>query len=330
MNQLPNEPVSKSPQLFKGMRNTLMMFLNSFFKRNRHLSQPTQFVEGDENRTAKGNDSTFVQGDNNTVAIHVIQYSIGKELEPEILKEKTEIEFWISGKLKDKKHKTTLKALEKHLQKISSDFLLTIDDVEEGSLKFILKGSKEGLEQLEKLFNAGELTEVFGVPVENVDFVESDRKKLALTIAGDISQTDLAKLKATITGVDEKKEPSTQKIVTHPTVNIGIIPVRTIVRRAFEEVSIVFLSIVSLFWEEEKWEVVDKKRVTTIEEKPVATVEELEGLSQSEREKLNKELDRIAKQRCGTLYASIEDQEIQDEILEQAFSNIKLERKPRG
>ncbi|MDY7024210.1 MAG: hypothetical protein SWJ54_23145, partial [Cyanobacteriota bacterium] len=147
--------------------------------------------------------SIFVQGDNNTVEIHVIQCSTEKELEPEILKEKTEIEFWISGKLKNKKHKTTLKALEKHLQKISSDFLLTIDDVEEGSLKFILKGSPEGLEQLERLFNAGELTEVFGVPVENVSFVESDRKKLALTIAGDISQTDLAKLKATITGVDE-------------------------------------------------------------------------------------------------------------------------------
>lgn len=188
-----------------------------------------QFIEGNENYTAQGNDSKVVQGNNNhvdsstekiDVTINVTKqstvshskvnsdnqsndYSETRSLELE--KEETEIHFFISGTLKNKKSKVTLKEFEKHLQKIANDLLLTIDDVEEGSLKFILKGSPEGLEQLERLFNAGELTEVFGVPVENIDFVESNREKLALTIAGDISQTDLAKLKATVTGVDEKE-----------------------------------------------------------------------------------------------------------------------------
>ncbi|MEL7039620.1 MAG: pentapeptide repeat-containing protein [Cyanobacteria bacterium J06592_8] len=204
---------------------------------NQPTSEASQFIEGNENYTvqgngskvAQGNESKVVQGNDNhvnnstekiDVTINVIKQSPINHPEVhqdnhsnhsnetrslKLEKESTEIHFLISGTLKNKKSKVTLKQFEKHLQKIANDLLLTIDDVEEGSLKFILKGSQEGLEQLERLFNTGELTELLGVPVENVDFVESNREKLELTIAGEISQTDLAKLKATVTGVDERK-----------------------------------------------------------------------------------------------------------------------------
>ncbi|WP_293087987.1 pentapeptide repeat-containing protein, partial [Okeania sp. SIO3B5] len=135
---------------------------------------------------------------------------------PEIItniKAEPKISFMISG-TGDKKIKTTLKALEKHLQKFSADVELTIVDVDEGSLKFVLQGTPEGLERIERLFNSGELKEIFDVPIESVEFIEPDKEKLAFTIAGDISYTDVAKLKAAVTGVDEK-ELLIQKIRTY-------------------------------------------------------------------------------------------------------------------
>ncbi|NER25433.1 MAG: hypothetical protein F6J96_33010 [Symploca sp. SIO1C2] len=51
---------------------------------------------------------------------------------------------------------------------------MEIVDIEEGSIKLILEGTTEGLEQIEALFKSGELTEVEGLPVEDVSFVAGD------------------------------------------------------------------------------------------------------------------------------------------------------------
>ncbi|NEQ66320.1 MAG: pentapeptide repeat-containing protein [Symploca sp. SIO2D2] len=114
-----------------------------------------------------------------------------------------------------------VKAILTLLQKISGDASLEMVDIEEGSIRLILEGSTEGLEQLEALFKSGELTEVEGIPVEDVSFVSSDtsesggdiktsgKKRLAFTIAGSVAPADIAKLKAEITqasGDDDRTE----------------------------------------------------------------------------------------------------------------------------
>ena len=104
-----------------------------------------------------------------------------------------------------------LKTLLRQLRNISGDISIDIDDIELGSIRLILKGSQEGLERIEALFKSGALTEIEGVPVEDVRFITteakkdgediqtSERKRLAFTIAGNLELADIAKLKAAIT-----------------------------------------------------------------------------------------------------------------------------------
>ncbi|GGA37618.1 DUF6232 family protein [Okeania sp. KiyG1] len=136
-------------------------------------------------------------------ASNLLDSSVDKSEKIENLKEETDIEFIITGSIKNTRHKRKVKAIEKLLQELGCDPTLVIDDVDEGSLKFVLKGSPEGLERIERLFNSGELTEIFDVPIESVEFIGPEKEKLAFTIAGDISYTDVAKLKTAVTGVDE-------------------------------------------------------------------------------------------------------------------------------
>ncbi|WP_202223427.1 pentapeptide repeat-containing protein [Okeania sp. KiyG1] len=138
-------------------------------------------------------------------ASNLLDSSVDKSEKIENLKEETDIEFIITGSIKNTRHKRKVKAIEKLLQELGCDPTLVIDDVDEGSLKFVLKGSPEGLERIERLFNSGELTEIFDVPIESVEFIGPEKEKLAFTIAGDISYTDVAKLKTAVTGVDEKE-----------------------------------------------------------------------------------------------------------------------------
>ncbi|MDJ0517146.1 MAG: pentapeptide repeat-containing protein [Trichodesmium sp. MO_231.B1] len=158
----------------------------------------------------KENNNQIIQGDKNTInniTIKVDKDDSKADASEKIAnpKEEIDIEFIITGSLKKTIDKRKLKAIEKHLQKIADDVELTIVDIDEGSLKFVLKGSPEGLKRIEKLFNSGELTEIFEVPIESVEFIEPEKEKLAFTITGDISYTDVAKLKAAVTGVDEKE-----------------------------------------------------------------------------------------------------------------------------
>jgi DNA-directed RNA polymerase specialized sigma subunit len=86
---------------------------------------------------------------------------------------KAKAAFILTGTI-DAIDEAKLRAIEAHLRKISGDADLTIFKIEEGSIRLILEGSQEGLERLEELFKSGELTEVLGIPVEDVQFVTSD------------------------------------------------------------------------------------------------------------------------------------------------------------
>ncbi|MGB3514053.1 MAG: pentapeptide repeat-containing protein [Microcoleaceae cyanobacterium] len=174
-------------------------------------------IESQQNNSTvsdKENNNQIIQGDGNII-IQVNKIPSTADISEKVanLKEETQISFMISG-TGGKKLQTTLKALEKHLQGLADDVTMTIIDVDEGSLKFVLQGTPEGLERIERLFNSGELTEIFDVPIESVEFIEPEKEKLAFTITGDISYTDVAKLKAEVTGVDEK-ELLIQKIRTN-------------------------------------------------------------------------------------------------------------------
>jgi len=106
----------------------------------------------------------------------------------------------------DKDDAPKLRAILTLLQKISGDASIEIVDIEEGSIRLILEGSTEGLEKLEALFKSGELTEVEGIPVEDVSFIAGDtsesggdirtsgKRRLAFTIAGSVDPADIAKL----------------------------------------------------------------------------------------------------------------------------------------
>ncbi|NEQ77761.1 MAG: pentapeptide repeat-containing protein [Okeania sp. SIO2C9] len=167
----------------------------------------------------KENNNQIIQGDKNII-IQVNNNHSTADASEKIPNPKEEkniaLAFIITGSL-NITHELTLKVIEKHLQKIADDAddaELTIVDVDEGSLKFVLQGSPEGLERIEKLFNSEELTEIFDVPIKNVEFIEPEKEKLAFSITGDISYTDVAKIKAAVTGVDEK-ELLIQKIRTY-------------------------------------------------------------------------------------------------------------------
>jgi DNA-binding XRE family transcriptional regulator len=111
-----------------------------------------------------------------------------------------------------------LKAIVGVLQKITGDTSLEIVDIEKGSIRLILEGSQESLEQIEALFKSGQLTEVEGFRVEDVQFVNPknlehevdikavDKKRLAFTIAGGISLEEIQELKTVFTKNSDKDE----------------------------------------------------------------------------------------------------------------------------
>lgn len=192
-------------------------------------SESNQSVEGNHNSTVQVNGSTITQGDGNNIDnsqnIHVT-FNVGKNISIkkffESIKkaiqhnfldnpqedEEYEINYVISGKAK-RKDKTTLKAIEKHLRETLNVASLTIYDIDEGSIKLFFNGTQEDLEKLENAFKSGEFKDIFDIPIEDVNFVEDN--KLALTISGDISYIDIAKLKSSLTGAD-MRETLVQKI----------------------------------------------------------------------------------------------------------------------
>jgi uncharacterized protein YjbI with pentapeptide repeats/transcriptional regulator with XRE-family HTH domain len=123
-----------------------------------------------------------------------------------------------------------LKAIVGVLQKITGDISIEIIDIEKGSIKLILEGSQESLEMIETLFKSGELREIEGFLVENVQFTIpknpkrfilylynkyiklSKRRQLMFTISGSVSLEELQQLKAAFNGtLDNDKELEARK-----------------------------------------------------------------------------------------------------------------------
>jgi uncharacterized protein YjbI with pentapeptide repeats len=111
-----------------------------------------------------------------------------------------------------------VKAILALLQEITGDTSIKIVDIGKGSIRLILEGSQESLEQIEALFKSGQLTEVEGIPVEDVQFVAPkipendediqaiDKKRLAFTIAGSVSSEEIEELKAAFSETSDNEE----------------------------------------------------------------------------------------------------------------------------
>lgn len=109
-----------------------------------------------------------------------------------------------------------LQAITALLQDLTGDTSIKIVDIEKGSVKLILEGSQQSLEQIDTLFKTGQLTEVLGIPIQDVQFVDStasepnkdikgiEKKRLAFTIAGNISKVALKELKTLLNKTDLK------------------------------------------------------------------------------------------------------------------------------
>jgi Pentapeptide repeats (8 copies) len=101
------------------------------------------------------------------------------------------------AEFEDKKEE--IEAIIAHLKQLVGDVTLTIQDIQKGSIKITINGSPEGVEKLHELFESGELVDVLGIPVENVELLvtedtEQDDKKLQLIeriIAGEYLGNDL-------------------------------------------------------------------------------------------------------------------------------------------
>ncbi|MCG9893440.1 MAG: pentapeptide repeat-containing protein [Thermosynechococcaceae cyanobacterium MS004] len=88
----------------------------------------------------------------------------------------------------------------KYIQKLVNDPTIRIVSIEEGSIKLVLDGSPEGLKRIEALFESGRLTEVSGISVLDVHFLDKDElvrlirkdREIALNLRGaNLSGTDL-------------------------------------------------------------------------------------------------------------------------------------------
>ncbi|BAZ00462.1 hypothetical protein NIES37_44540 [Tolypothrix tenuis PCC 7101] len=73
----------------------------------------------------------------------------------------------------DELNKPLAEAIIAHLRQISGDTSLTLQKIEAGSVKLVLEGSQEGLQQILALFREGQLTEILGVPVQDLQVVSS-------------------------------------------------------------------------------------------------------------------------------------------------------------
>ena len=97
---------------------------------------------------------------------------------------------------------------------------LGVQDIEKSSIKFILKGSEEGLKSIAKSFESGALAPLlkqqFNLELEDAKLIDSDssenyrinqsQKLLAFTIAGDVSQADIDLLKDALIDTSDDEE----------------------------------------------------------------------------------------------------------------------------
>lgn len=79
----------------------------------------------------------------------------------------------------DSLDKAKIKALVQSLQKRGKDLTIEIVDVEEGSIKFTIKGTEEGLQRIQELFESGDLENLEGSRVIEVrNLSEEEQRKI--------------------------------------------------------------------------------------------------------------------------------------------------------
>ncbi|MGK7894257.1 MAG: hypothetical protein AB4372_11685 [Xenococcus sp. (in: cyanobacteria)] len=106
------------------------------------------------------------------------------------------------------------------LKLVEKVFDIKVQDIEQGSIKFILKGSEKELQEVVDCFESGLLVELlkqkFNLELESVKLVDHNisddylknpsQKLLAFTIAGSLNQADMDILKATLIRTSEDSE----------------------------------------------------------------------------------------------------------------------------
>lgn len=87
------------------------------------------------------------------------------------------LSFAIAGTI-DQVDQKILDVIIELLRQKTSDISVAIVDIQEGSIKLILTGTPEALEMIQSLYRSGELTEVEGIPIENVELLV-DKSEIA-------------------------------------------------------------------------------------------------------------------------------------------------------
>lgn len=62
----------------------------------------------------------------------------------------------------------------KKINQVLGNYSLTIESIEEGSIVLVVESTQVGLERIQELFRTGELTELLGVPVINVELASAN------------------------------------------------------------------------------------------------------------------------------------------------------------
>ncbi len=107
---------------------------------------------------------------------------------------------------------STVEEVIKGMKCLKQLFNVEVEDIEQGSIKFILKGSEEGLENIATSFRSGKLAPLlkqqFNLELEDAKLIDSDssenypnnqtQKLLAFTIAGNFTQADIDILKTAL------------------------------------------------------------------------------------------------------------------------------------
>lgn len=99
---------------------------------------------------------------------------------------RTEWMLVLSGTFNDTA-KEKVEALVEHLRQLSGDASLTLKKIKAGSIVLILEGSPESFRFIESLWRSGELTELMGIPIENIDYVSDLPKSTEIFINTDQS-----------------------------------------------------------------------------------------------------------------------------------------------
>ena len=83
---------------------------------------------------------------------------------------KSFLSFAIAGTI-DQVDQKILDVIVELLRQKTNDISIAIVDIQEGSIKLILTGTAEALKMIQSLYRSGEITEVEGIPIENVELL---------------------------------------------------------------------------------------------------------------------------------------------------------------